>query len=51
MRLNSEIIARANRMKLIMQFGVGIEGSSPSSSVLFVPYMLLLAALNSFSCL
>ncbi|KAG8389673.1 hypothetical protein BUALT_Bualt01G0003300 [Buddleja alternifolia] len=26
MRLNSDIIARANNMKLIMQFGVGIEG-------------------------
>ncbi|KAH6780428.1 D-isomer specific 2-hydroxyacid dehydrogenase family protein [Perilla frutescens var. hirtella] len=26
MRLNSDIIARANKMKLIMQFGVGLEG-------------------------
>ncbi|KAG8389672.1 hypothetical protein BUALT_Bualt01G0003200 [Buddleja alternifolia] len=26
MRLNSDIIARANKMKLIMQFGVGVEG-------------------------
>ncbi|KAL8459656.1 hypothetical protein ACS0TY_036952 [Phlomoides rotata] len=26
MRLNSDIIARANTMKLIMQFGVGLEG-------------------------
>ncbi|KVH96645.1 D-isomer specific 2-hydroxyacid dehydrogenase, catalytic domain-containing protein [Cynara cardunculus var. scolymus] len=26
MRLNSDIIARATRMKLIMQYGVGLEG-------------------------
>lgn len=26
MRLTSELISRAKRMKLIMQFGVGLEG-------------------------
>lgn len=26
MRLDSNIISRANKMKLIMQFGVGLEG-------------------------
>ena len=26
MRLNSELISRAKRMKLIMQYGVGLEG-------------------------
>ncbi|GKG36262.1 hypothetical protein Tco_0443940, partial [Tanacetum coccineum] len=27
MRLNSDVIARATRMKVIMQYGVGLEGS------------------------
>ncbi|CAK9160317.1 unnamed protein product [Ilex paraguariensis] len=26
MRLNADVISRANRMKLIMQYGVGLEG-------------------------
>ena len=26
MRLNAAVISRANRMKLIMQYGVGLEG-------------------------
>lgn len=34
-RLDSEVIARASEMKLIMQFGVGLEGHPTISSVLF----------------
>lgn len=37
MRLNSDIIARANKMKLIMQFGVGLEGILSSFSSFLYP--------------
>lgn len=34
LRLDSKVIARAKQMKLIMQFGVGLEGLPPHTFIL-----------------
>lgn len=34
LRLDSKVIARAKQMKLIMQFGVGLEGLPPHPFIL-----------------
>jgi len=40
-RMNSDVLSRAKRMKLIMQFGVGLEGQIDSFSVCLLALCLL----------